>query len=459
MKNLISKISLTLVLLFGISACDFFDPDEVTNPNAADASVIDSEASIAQLQALVAGLESRSRGYVFTTASALGTFGREILPYRDSDPRFTTDWLGRALPPDPNFFAVGNTYNAPYQAIKQGNVLMDAAANTTSVSGGEISGINGFAKTMQGYLYLPPLLTQFQNGIRVDVADPLDPGPFLGFDEALTAVRNLLDDGQADLSGAGGTFVFSLTSGFGGFDTPAGMVQVNRAIAARVALYQQDWQGCINALNASFMDMSGDMNTGPAHTYAGGDGTGANPFNPFFYPLDQFSTQIEVVHPGVLEDLEPGDMRGDKFFMRSPANFVSNQALQEYIATHQDNRWASNTSNVPFIRNEELILMFAEASAQLGNTMDAVDAINTVRNAAGLADYTGATDLNSLVDQILFERRYSLWYEPIPHRWIDLRRYDRLMELEDDFIATDESFFTQLARPQGELNWDEFFGN
>jgi hypothetical protein len=160
-----------------------------------------------------------------------------------------------------------------------------------------------------------------------------------------------------------------------------------------------------------------------------------------------------------LDDLEAGDMRGNKFFMRSPANFVSNQALQEYIATHQDNRWASNTSNVPFIRNEELILMFAEASAQLGNTMDAVDAINTVRSAAGLADYTGATDLNSLIDQILFERRYSLWYEPLPHRWIDLRRYNRLMELEDDFIASDESFFTQLARPQGELNWDEFFGN
>jgi len=83
------------------------------------------------------------------------------------------------------------------------------------------------------------------------------------------------------------------------------------------------------------MDMNADMDIGPAHTYAGGDGTGANPFNPFFYPLDQFSTQIEVVHPGVLDDLEAGDTRGNKFFMRSPANFVSNQALQVYVATHQ----------------------------------------------------------------------------------------------------------------------------
>ncbi len=447
------------MLVGAVSACDFFDPDEVTNPNAADASVIASEATLVQLQALVAGLESRTRLYLATTSRSLGSFGREMLAYRDSDPRFTTDWLGRALPPDPNFFAVGNTYNGPYQCIKQANVLMDAAANTSAVAGAEISGINGFAKTIQGYQYLPPLMTQFQNGIRIDVSDPLDPGPFLGFTEALTAVGNLLDDAQSDLNNAGGSFVFALTSGYDGFNSPAGIVQVNRAIKARVALYQQDWQEVINACNASFMDMGGDMDIGPAHTYEGGDGTLSNPFNPFFYPLDQFSTQIEVVHPGVLEDVEAGDARASKFFERSPANHVSNQALQEYVATHQDGRWSSNTQNVPYIRNEELILMYAEASAQLGNTTDAVDAINVVRSNAGLADYAGATDLNSLIDQILFERRYSLWFEPLPHRWIDLRRYNRLIELEDDFIASDESVFDQLARPQAELNWDTFFGN
>ena len=459
MKSKIYKFGLALMLVSGLSACDFFDPDEVTNPNAADAAVISSEATLVQLQALVAGLESRTRLYIATTSRALGSFGREMLAYRDSDPRFTTDWLGRALPPDPNFFAVGNTYNGPYQCIKQANVLMDAAANTSAVSGGEISGINGFAKTIQGYQYLPPLMTQFQNGIRVDVNDPLNPGPFLGFDDALAAIRAILDSGLSDLNGAGGTFVFALTSGFDGFNTPSGMAQVNRAIAARAALYAEDWAGVISALNGSFMDMAGDMDLGPAHTYEGGDGTANNPFNPFFYPLDQFSTQIEVVHPGVLADVEAGDTRASKFFERSPANYVSNQALQEYVATHQDGRWGTNTQNVPFIRNEELILMFAEASAQLGNTTDAVDAINVVRSNAGLADYAGATDLNSLIDQILFERRYSLWFEPLPHRWIDLRRYNRLTELEDDFIATDESFFDQLARPQAELNWDDFFGN
>ena len=466
MKKLHYYIFIGLVGL-GFSACDFFDVDEVTNPNAPDASVISTNASSEQIQALVAGLEGRSRLYVGTTSRAFGSFGRETLSYRDSDPRFTTAWLGRAGEPDGGFFAVLNTYDGPFQTIKQANVLMDAAANTDIFDGTQISGINGFAKTVQGYQFLVPLLAQYENGIRVDVSDPLNPGPFVeDFQAALTAVRNVLDAGAADLSGAGGSFPFSLTSGFSGFDTPAGMLQVNRAVAARAAIYAQDWQGALDALGGSFFDMSGDMNAGPAHTYEGADGTVTsndvdppNPFNPFFFPLDQFSTQLEVVHPSVLEDLEAGDERGSKFFMRSTSNFVTNQALVEYVATHQDGRFTSNTSNVPFIRNEELVLIYAEANAQLGNPIEAVAAIDAVRSNAGLGSYTGATDTNSLVDQILFERRYSLWFEPLPHRWVDLRRYDRLTELQDDFIADDESFFMQLARPTGESNWDEFFGN
>ena len=459
MKRIFYNFHIIAITLISFTACDFFDVDEVTNPNAADASVIESNATVPQLQALVAGLESRGRLYVATTSRSFGSFGRETLSYRDSDPRFTTDWLGRAGEPNAAFFAVANTYDGPYQAIKQGNVLMESARNTTAITAQELAGIEGFAKTMQAYQYLVPLLAQNSNGIRIDVSDPLNPGPFLQFSDALQAVRNLLDEAASDLNSAGSGFVFSLTSGFEGFDTPAGILQVNRAIAARAAVYAQDWNGVLTALSGSFFDIDGDMDIGPAHTYENADGTTPNPFNPFFFPLDQFSTQIEVVHPGVLEDMEADDQRGEKFFARSAANFVNNQALIEYVATHQDGRWSTNTDNVPFIRNEELVLLYAEANAQLNNTTEAVAGINMVRSNAGLDPYGGATDTSSLIDQILFERRYSLWFEPLPHRWVDLRRYDRLDELEEDFIADNENFFVQLARPQGEINWDELAGS
>ena len=53
-----------------------------------------------------------------------------------------------------------------------------------------------------------------------------------------------------------------------------------------------------------------------------------------------------------------------------------------------------------------------------------VSAINRVRNAAGIGDYTGATDATSLIEEILIQRRYSLFAEG--HRWVDLRRLGRL---------------------------------
>lgn len=457
MKKILYTI-FTVAVASLVTSCDLFELDEVNNPNAADAAVVTENATVNQLQALVTGLEFRHRTYLTATKNSFGTFGREVLPYFDSDPRFTTDWLGRAGEPDAGFFGIANTYNAPFQAIAQGNFLMQAAANTQSITDAERNGINGFTKTIQAYQYLVAWLAQWDNGIRIEVSDPLNPGPFLSRTEALAEIRNLLNEGLTDLNGAGASFVFSLSSGFDGFNTPASMAEVNRGLAARAAVYAEDWSGAITALNASFMDLDGDINLGPAHGYGGADGTAANPFNPFFFPLDQFSTQIIVVHPDVLEDIEPGDTRAGKFLMRSPANFVTNQALTAYTATHQDGRFASNTENASFLRNEELILLFAEANAQLQNTTEAVDAINAVRGKAGLDAYAGATTTNALIDQILFERRFSLWHEPIGHRWVDLRRYDRLDELSDAFIVDDENFFLQLARPQGEINFDDFFG-
>jgi len=53
-----------------------------------------------------------------------------------------------------------------------------------------------------------------------------------------------------------------------------------------------------------------------------------------------------------------------------------------------------------------------------------------VREAAGLVDYTGATDASSLRDEILKQRRYSLFAEG--HRWVDMRRFNRLDQIQVD---------------------------
>ena len=69
--------------------------------------------------------------------------------------------------------------------------------------------------------------------------------------------------------------------------------------------------------------------------------------------------------------------------------------------------------------------MYAEAQVN-NNTVEALAAINRVRNEAGLADYGGPTDATSLIEEILNQRRYSLLAEG--HRLVDLRRLGRLNE-------------------------------
>jgi len=94
-----------------------------------------------------------------------------------------------------------------------------------------------------------------------------------------------------------------------------------------------------------------------------------------------------------------------------------------------------------------LILIYAEVQAQLNNTANAVAAINKIRNAASLGNYTGPTDLNSLITEILKQRRYSLFGEG--HRWVDMRRYNRLNELPIDRPGDD--VWLQFPRPATDL--------
>ncbi len=101
---------------------------------------------------------------------------------------------------------------------------------------------------------------------------------------------------------------------------------------------------------------------------------------------------------------------------------------------------------------EVLILLKAEAHAQLGETDLAVKAINVIRNTAEIGDYAGATDQSSLIDEILYQRRYSLWAEPWGHRWIDIRRYGRMDEINTSFDQG--AVFRQFPHPQAEVNLD-----
>jgi len=454
-----------LIGLTGLAACNPLALDDIDDPNNASVASISSNASRNQIQFLITGLESRHRGYVGNVSQAWNTFGREIWFLNGSDPRFQTDWLGQGgRTPNANYFGFGATgggsYAAPYQAVKQAEVLIASVSATDPalITPAERSAVIGFAKTIMAYQLIIPANFVYNNGIRIDVTDVLNPGPYVPYQQALDHIEDLLNEGFADLNAAGtGNFPFRLTSGWTGFNTINGLKQVNRAIAARVNIYRQDWQGALDALSGSFINTatptSATLLAGPSHPYSGPPDV----FNPLFYNLNAAVSTIIVVHPSMIADATPGDKRvTDKFFLRTTPVSVNTDA-GPLTGTHQDRRWATNTASIPFIKNEELILIKAEAHARLLQFTDAEAAINIIRNVALIGNYPGALTENALIDEVLYQRRYSLWAEPWGHRWIDARRYNRLNQIPTSY--DNGTIFTQFPHPQSDLNWDLYVGN
>lgn len=456
---------LTSYLLFigfsvAIMSCNLVEPDAVTDPNSPSENAVLVDATKSDLQNLVTGLESRHRNYN-TAWRLFDAFGRDLVFFATSDPNFFDQWLQLPTNPapraedNPTFFGDGAAYESPYGAIRQVGLLIESVNNTSSVTASEKDGIIGFANTVKAYQLIWPWLHQGTNGIRVDLNynEPLNPGPFVSQDAALTAIRNILDDANTSLGSAGSSFVFELSSGFDGFNTPATMQQVNRAIAARFAVYDEDWDGALTALSSSFMNLNAttvaDLKVGPKHVYAGGDDAS----NPFYYVPDATSDRVIVGSPNWVNDAEAGDGRiDDKLDLRTTPATVADLPL--ISADYQDGRYGQNES-VPFIRNEELILIYAEAKIQRNQGTDLVDAVaalNTIRTIWGLPNYSGGVTQAELIDEMLNQRRYSLWGEG--HRWVDMRRYGRLAQIDTSLDGGRVA--TQVARPQAEQDWEDF---
>ncbi|RLD26351.1 MAG: hypothetical protein DRI70_05735 [Bacteroidetes bacterium] len=269
------------------------------------------------------------------------------------------------------------------------------------------------------------------NGIRIDVSDENNLGPFVSKEAALSAIRGILNDGASDLSGAG-SFPFVLSDGFDGFDTPGTFLLYNRAIAARVSAYQGDAAGILSALGASFFSLGGDLNNGVYYTFSEDPTDIINPL--FISEGGSSEAQARIVQPLFITEVEAGDTRMSKT-LQLDESITLDGLTGDYIVF----RYLSNSDAIPAIRNEELILLYAEANITV-NPTETVVALNVIRNNAGLGDYTGPTDTASLVNEMLNQRRYSLFAEG--HRWIDMRRYGKLGDLP-------------LDRPEDDV-WDKF---
>jgi hypothetical protein len=431
--RLIALLSLFVIAL-GWSGCKV---EPILDPNNPSTGGITQNASLGEIQNLVVGAESGMRNNIGTYYDGVSVIGREYYRFSTSDPRFTSELLGKGSSQlDNNTFYTTNPFDARYRVVKNTNILITALQNTkATISDAQRKAGIAYAKTVQAHELLMIFNEQYENGIRVDVSDPDNLGPFLSKDESLNAIQNLLNDADNDLKGNMVDLPFSTTL----YSNKAtDFSKFNRALAARVAIYRKDWALAGTALSESFFDLNGSLTDGSYLLFSTG---GGDLLNPVYFPLNTPPAEARVTQPSFIKDAEPGDTRLGKSPKRTAA------ATQDGLTSDYDFFvYKTNVSSIPVIRNEELILIYAEVQTQLNHLPDAIVAINRIRTAANLPAYSGAVDQNSLIAEILKQRRYSLFGEG--HRWIDMRRYNLLSQLPIDRPGDD--VWQQFPRPATE---------
>jgi hypothetical protein len=426
-----------LVMLLGTSSCGFFETEAVTDPNNPSLNAVLANADKAQLDALAVGVEASYRNGHTGNAPfnwVAGVLGREVTVLASTESRWYAELQGtRTTLDDAAYY---NGYYIPFAQMRRAaQVFRQSSNNSQAYTAEQKKGVDGFTHTYEALAKLMMLNMQGENGIRIDLDDPLKPGKFVSQTEALANIRQLLDLAVPELDAAGATFGFPLSSGYAGFNTPATFKRFNRGLAARVALYQKDYAGARTALAASFLDAAGSLTVGPKLTFNPAiAGDAGNPY--FQVPSNTGSTVIGVPDNVVAEAdtiiiFNPRTNRKDSVRVDARVrNKIGRRAAARVTGgisqINEARVFATNTSPLDIMRNEELILISAEVKANSNDLAGALSDVNIIRVASGAlrARTRPFSNVEEATDEILRQRRYSLFYEG--HAFVDLRRTGRL---------------------------------
>jgi len=448
--------------LLGAAACSA-DRLAIPNYNAPTTDGVSKDPQGIQLAAT--GLIERERSLQPGTSQDFGFLGRESYVYFSTDTRNVTGFLVGVPGPGPggktivfnDTAATETNWNNRFNNMRNAVNLMNAVEAST-LTDAQKKATTGFAKTIRGLDVMYVLYARDTLGLPVDVnEDPNELAPFVSKDSAYKFSTGMLEQGKADLSAGGAAFPFTLSKGFAGFDTPATFLKFNRAILARV-LVNRGTQGCgapcftqaLTAIGESFATAPGaatslaQLNAGVYNNYSTATGDVQN-------SLSTANNGNLFAHASIVTDAQKqadGTTLDDRVGRKvvKLANPVSPPQGTGIPANYAFTIYATPSTDVPIIRNEELILLRAEANIQLNNLTAALVDINTIRTVSGKLSALGSLGTQAqAITELLYNRRYSLLLEG--QRWNDARRYNILNTLPLDNTSGQYTHFVARAQP------------
>lgn len=431
----------TIALAAALAAVAGCKDNPVANP--IDAPTVDALAgglTPTSLTQLVTGALAQDRT---TWNDVPGIIEPEVMArdaYRldQSEPRYVTEMLGGN--PDPGSFAGGRGFAGYYTALRAENNLILALNSTTpgQFTAAEISATKGFMRTMKAYEYYRLIELHDTVGVPIQSDNGTELTPVRCKEAVQAYIAALLDSALTDFNAAGAStkLPVKLPSGFSthgrDYNVVGNLILFNRAWKGKLDFYR--------ALNRKSPQAALFATAVSELTTALGAGPGAVPASHFgwgvWYHFVAGGTENQpnvladdkiAINPLARDSLQAGDTRASKIVARAAVLSVTQgggtlSSGYTYIGAVATP--ANQIAPEPIIRDEELVLLRAQAYIEMGDFVNAALDLNSVRTNYGLAPVT-ITSRDDGRDKVLYEKRYSLFFEGA-QRWADLREYGRL---------------------------------
>jgi starch-binding outer membrane protein, SusD/RagB family len=429
-----------------VAACSEPTVPNLNNPTEEELATITDRG---QIQSLATGLLDSDRQTQFNYVFFPEMIGRDILRLDGSDPRYIQGLLGAPNEVSPSGFLGSGVWAGPYATIRGANLFITSITNAGTISprpltDKEKSAAIGFAKTLKALEYLLVIELRDDNGVPIiTTADALS--PIRCKPAVFTSISALLDEAISDLRSAGNTAVpFAMPAGWAAFSVADGtgntdLAGLAEALKAKVEMYRgflplntagpsaaptaSNLNAALTALDASFygaVATRAGLDVGVFHSYTTGAGETVNPFS---------DRSVNYANMKVItEGAEIGDLRVQAKV--DTASSIAPKTVQGETSRYLLKAPSLPTDPIAVLRNEELVLIRAEVLWGLNRDAEAIQMINLVRQAAGLAPKTAASFAThgDLLRGILKEKRYSLLFEGAS-RWVDYRMFGILNEL------------------------------
>jgi len=406
--------------------------------------------------------QDRASANVFAYAVEAGIFARDVYRIDASEPRFVQETLGGN--PDPGSFAGGGAWAGYYTAIRAENAIIQALGNVApnQFTAAEVTATQGFFRTMKALEYWRVIEMHDTVGMAIQAEDPNVVSDIKCKATVLAYVASLLDSANTDFTAAGGTTTlpFTLPSGFKtltsgrDYSLVSNLVKFNRGLKGKVDFYRgldrknptpALFPTAIAELTLALGGVApgavpkGDFKKGPYYVFVPGGSENS--------PSTISDSKIGL-NPLVADSLQAGDTRGSKIVARSATSGFGIATSITYVGAVAST--ANQGKPLGILRDEELVLLRAQAYIEAGQLANAILDINDVRTNYGLAP-VAPVDKTTAINAVLYEKRYSLLFEG-PQRFDDLREYGRLNATYLRKETATDPFNAALPIPRAELN-------